>query len=124
MRKIVMVCLALVLVFGFATVAGTQMAASEKVTVTGEVSNMARFDGYLFSKLKAIGSKSEGPFYFLQRWDYSETPVIKKTMSWEEDPNLQKFLGKKVIIEGTLEQKGIRYEKIEKNPQLGPVPMK
>ncbi|MGA7563689.1 MAG: hypothetical protein WBW55_10830 [Desulfobaccales bacterium] len=37
MRKIVVVCLALALTFGFAAVAGAQKAAPEKVTVTGEV---------------------------------------------------------------------------------------
>jgi len=73
---------------------------------------MARFDGYLFSKLHLIGTKSEGPFYILQRWDYSEHPVIKKAMPWQEDPNLHKFLDKKVTIEGAFGQDGIRYEKI------------
>ncbi len=37
MRKMVVVCLALALVFGFAAAAGAQKAAPEKVTVTGEV---------------------------------------------------------------------------------------
>ena len=37
MRKMVVVCLALALAFGFAAVAGAQKAAPEKVTVTGEV---------------------------------------------------------------------------------------
>jgi hypothetical protein len=73
---------------------------------------MARFDGYLFSKLHLIGSRSEGPIYLLQRWDYSENPVIKKAAPFQEDPNLQKFLGKKVTIEGTFRQDGILYEKI------------
>lgn len=73
---------------------------------------MDRFDGYLFSKLHLIGSKSEGPIYILQRWDYSEHQVIKKTMPWQEDPNLHKFLDKKVTIEGAFGQDGIRYETI------------
>lgn len=80
---------------------------------------MAKFDGYLFSKLHLIGSKSEGPIYILQRWDYSENPVIKKAMVFQEDPNLHKFLGKKVTIEGAFGQDGIRYEKIS---DLSPVP--
>jgi hypothetical protein len=73
---------------------------------------MARFDGYLFSKLHLIGTKSEGPFYILQRWDYSEHLVIKKTMSWQEDPDLHKFLDKKVTIEGVFGQDGILYDRI------------
>jgi hypothetical protein len=80
---------------------------------------MARFDGYLFSKLHLIGSKSEGPIYILQRWDYSEDPVIKNAMPWQEDDGLHKFLGKKVTIAGTFGQDGIRYEKIS---DLSPVP--
>lgn len=73
---------------------------------------MARFDGYLFSKLHLIGSRSEGLIYILQHWDYSEDPVIKKAMLWQEDPTLHKFLGKKVTIAGTFGQDGIRYDKI------------
>jgi len=73
---------------------------------------MARFDGYLFSKLHLIGSKSEGPIYILQHWDYTENLVIKKAMLWQEDPNLHKFLDKKVTIEGAFGQDGIRYDKI------------
>lgn len=73
---------------------------------------MARFDGYLFAKLHLIGTRSEGPIYFLQSWDYSENPVIKKTMPWQEDPELHMFLGKKVTLEGTFSEEGIRYRKI------------
>ena len=70
------------------------------------------FEGFLFSKLQRIGSRSEGPDYFLQGWDYSETPVIKKAYLWEEDPTLQPFLGKKVTILGELTDGGIEYQKI------------
>ena len=73
---------------------------------------MERFDGYLFSKLDNIWSKSEGPKYFLQQFDYKEIVVIKQVHLWEEDPNLHKFLGKKVTIEGKLSYSGIVYEKI------------
>lgn len=50
MRKIVVVCLVLVLAFGFAAVAGAQKAPSEKVTVTGEV-----IDTYCYSTEGARG---------------------------------------------------------------------
>jgi len=73
---------------------------------------MTRFDGYLFSKLHLIGSKSEGPSYFLQQWNYSEVPVIKDAMPWEEDPLLHKLLGKKVTIEGSFYQDGIHYQNV------------
>lgn len=73
---------------------------------------MKRFHGYLFSKLHLIGSRSEGPTYILQLWDYSEIPVVKKVMLWNEDPMLHKFLGKKVTVEGTFRPEGIHYDKI------------
>ena len=73
---------------------------------------MERFDGYLFSKLHLIGSKSEGPTYFLQQFDYKEYKVIKHAQLWEEDPELHKFLARKVTIEGAMSYSGIVYEKI------------
>ncbi len=73
---------------------------------------MATFAGYLFSKLQGIGSRSEGPLYCLQQWDYQELVIDKKTWPWEIDPELHKFLNKKVTIEGTLQANRIFYEKI------------
>ena len=74
---------------------------------------MVKFDGYLFSKLYRIGSKSEGPEYFFQQWDYSEIQIVKKANLWEEDPKLHQFLGKKATIEGSFVQGGIQYNTIE-----------
>lgn len=73
---------------------------------------MERFDGYMFSKLDNIGSKSEGPKYFLQHFDYSESVVEKQVNLWQEDPNLHKYLNTKVTIEGKLSSGGIMYDKI------------
>ena len=73
---------------------------------------MEIFDGYLFSKLDCIGSRSEGPKYFLQYLDYKEDVVVKRVHLWEEDPDLHKFLNKKVTIEGRLSARGIFYDKI------------
>jgi hypothetical protein len=73
---------------------------------------LAKFDGYVFSKLYAIGSKSEGPAYFLQQWDYDEIKIAKKANLWEDDPALHQFLGKKATIEGSIDQDGIHYDKI------------
>jgi hypothetical protein len=55
MREIVVVCLALVLVCGFASVAGAQKAPSENITVTGEV-----IDTYCYSTegAKGMGHKA------------------------------------------------------------------
>ena len=73
---------------------------------------MERFDGYMFSKLHLIGTKSEGPTYFLQQFDYKDYKVIKHAQLWEEDPELHKFLARKVTIEGSMTLNGIVYEKI------------
>ncbi|MDD3592644.1 MAG: hypothetical protein PHO65_08385 [Sulfurovum sp.] len=73
---------------------------------------MEKFDGYLFSKLDNIGSKSEGPKYFLQYFDGNESVVEKKVELFQEDPILHKFLNKKVTIIGKLSHDGIMYDKI------------
>lgn len=75
---------------------------------------MEPFEGYLFSKLFQIGSKSEGPVYFLQQFDYNEIAVTKKAFFWENDPTLHEFLGERVLIEGEMNNDGIVYEKIIK----------
>lgn len=73
---------------------------------------MNTFCGFLFSKLGAIGSRSEGPLYFLQQFDYSEIPVEKKVEPWMQDPALQKVLGTKVNITGEMSAGGIQYDSI------------
>ena len=77
-----------------------------------------RFEGYLYSKLRFIGTRSEGPFYFLQRWDYTEIPVVKKADSWEEDPLLHRHVARKVKIEGVQAINGILYDEIHEH--VGP----
>ena len=65
----------------------------------------ADITGILIVKIIGKGSRSEGPEYWIQplddyknRWD--EILVRKKTMMWQEDPNLHGFIGKKVLIHG------------------------
>ena len=45
---------------------------------------MNEFHGFIFSKLHLIGSKSEGPNYFLQQFDYSELPLAKQAQLWRK----------------------------------------
>jgi hypothetical protein len=73
---------------------------------------MEILEGYLFSKLAAIGSKSEGPQYFLQQFNYDELSIIKQAVPWQEDRNLHPHLNKKVKIEGTITPNGIEYTSI------------
>ena len=60
------------------------------------------FEGYLFAKLQALGSKSEGPGYFLQFMDGKEIPIAKKAMLWMNDPVLHPCLGQKVALAGAI----------------------
>lgn len=73
---------------------------------------MNDYKGFLFSKLEAIGSKSEGPVYFIQQFDYLEIKIVKNANPWEQDPVLQKYLGSKVEINGHLESGCLKYDKI------------
>jgi len=74
--------------------------------------SMNEFHGFLFSKLHLIGSKSEGPTYFLQQFDYSEIAITKQTHLWEQDPRLQEHLGSKITIDGKLVSGCLNYEKV------------
>lgn len=82
---------------------------------------LERFDGYLFSKLHLIGSKSEGPTYYLQQFDYKEIVVNKQVYLWQEDPTLHKFLAKKVTVEGEIKDSRIEYKSI-RDHKPGPPP--
>ncbi len=73
---------------------------------------MSRYAGYLFAKLGAMCTKSEGPEYFLQQPDRSEIYVVKKTQPWRPDPNLHKFLNEKVFIEGRLSGNRLLYKNV------------
>jgi hypothetical protein len=77
------------------------------------------FHGYLFSKLHLIESFSEGPTYYLQKFDYQEIPIQKQVHLWEKDPNLHKFLGEKVKITGEIKDGKIYYVRIE-GPSYSP----
>ncbi len=68
---------------------------------------MNEIRGTLFAIIKGKGTKSEGPEYFIKPLDdykdrWSEILVRKKTHMWEKDPELHKFLNKKVLIIGEI----------------------
>jgi hypothetical protein len=79
--------------------------------------NMKKFDGFLFSKLFRIGTRSQGPEYFLQQWENrrkptGDKPILKKSEAWKDDPGLQKYLGQIVTVTGTVVDDKIAYEDI------------
>jgi hypothetical protein len=56
--------------------------------------------GFLFSKLGASGSKSEGPVYFLQKFDGTDLEIEKDAALFEDDPVLHVHLATKVTLIG------------------------
>jgi len=63
--------------------------------------------GTLFAIIKGKGTRSEGPEYYIKPLDdykkrWSEILVRKRTHLWENDPELNKFLNKKVLIIGEI----------------------
>jgi hypothetical protein len=72
-----------------------------------------QFNGFLFSKLASIGTKSEGPAYFLQYRNYKDIKIIKHARLWERDPQLEKYLGRNVQITGYITSKMIDYTGIQ-----------
>ena len=68
---------------------------------------MDEITGILSAKIARIGTKSEGPDYYIKPLDdyatrWSEINVWKKTQLWENDPVLHKFINKKVLILGEI----------------------
>jgi len=77
---------------------------------------MEKYGGFLFAKLDRIGTKMEGPEYFLQQWDKqrktTDTHIQKQVEAWKIDPRLHNCLARKVIISGTIKDKSIQYKEI------------
>ena len=77
-----------------------------------DVEKIESYIGYLFSRTERIGTRSEGPEYYL-RIDDKEIHVIKNANLWEEDPLLQKMIDRKVWISGNLVDGELFYEEIK-----------
>ncbi|GAH20336.1 unnamed protein product [marine sediment metagenome] len=68
---------------------------------------MDEITGILSVKIARIGTKSEGPDYYIKPLDeyanrWSEILVRKKTHLWQNDPVLHKHIDKKVLILGEI----------------------
>lgn len=61
---------------------------------------LTKLNGFLFEKLGSIGTRSEGPVYFLQLRNYKEITIKKHAALWQPDQTLAKFLNHNVQIEG------------------------
>ncbi|MGB8601718.1 MAG: hypothetical protein WCD42_05920 [Rhizomicrobium sp.] len=80
----------------------TPLAAQEK----------GQFNGFLYEVLDAIGTEDEGPIYFLQQFNGTDLPILKKAAKDREDDTLQGLIGKKVTIEGNMLGQSIEYKRI------------
>jgi hypothetical protein len=90
---------------------------------------MKELSGFLFSKLGRIGSRSEGPDYFLQQFDRSERPIVEKVIPihkevhlFEKDPVLEKYLAMEVTIRGRIVEGFLHYKEIHPARTLATVP--
>jgi hypothetical protein len=68
---------------------------------------MDEIRGILFSTTKRKGSRSEGPEYYIKPLDdykkrWTEVLIRKKTHLWENDPDLDRYLDKGVLIIGEI----------------------
>jgi hypothetical protein len=71
--------------------------------------------GFLYSKLKAIQSRSEAPQYFLQLPDSKmELAIELHAKPYRDDPTLHRFLGTKVEIVGEMKGNIFSYISIQK----------
>jgi hypothetical protein len=77
---------------------------------------MKTFKGFLFAKLERIGTRSEGPEYYLQflgeNADTKDFHIQKQSELWKIDPQLHPFLAQKVTIKGDIKDSIIQYEEI------------
>lgn len=72
------------------------------------------YTGHLFSRTERIGTRSEGPEYYLRLENGREIHVIKKAELWEKDPELQKMIDRKVWISGNLMDGELIYKEIKR----------
>ena len=74
---------------------------------------METFEGLVYVKHGRIGSKSEGPDYYLQTWDRDYLLNYEDRGPWELDYYLEFFCRKFVEVTGELEWRD-KYNKSEK----------
>ncbi len=87
-----------------------------------------KITGKLISRLTAVGTKSEGPIYFLlpmgefKKWQ--EIPVRKKSMRWMKDRILHDLVGEIITINGeiieTKDTITIDYDEVVHNGKIIP----
>ncbi|MBN1574039.1 MAG: hypothetical protein JW984_12655 [Deltaproteobacteria bacterium] len=76
-------------------------------------SEVATYVGFLFSRIERVGTKSEGPEYYLRTDGGEEIHLFKNATLWREDPVLQGYVNKRVSISGDLYEKELFYKEVK-----------
>jgi hypothetical protein len=85
-----------------------------RLTMSRAAEDQLTINGFLFSKLGAIGTRSEGPAYFVQKFDGTEVGVEKHASLWQEDRKLRTHLATKVTVTGHMDGNHFSYSSIKK----------
>jgi hypothetical protein len=72
--------------------------------------------GTLLSRTERVGTRSEGPEYYLRTDDGSEIHVVKNALPWKKDKVLHKAVDREVWIPGALVDGELVYKEV--NPNL------
>jgi hypothetical protein len=83
------------------------------IAAEGGTDVVEHYTGYLSARMERVGSRSEGPEYYLTTTDGREIHVVKNANLWEEDPALQKYVDRKVWIGGSLINGELYYTEIK-----------
>ncbi len=86
------------------------------------VDTAQHYDGFLYSKLQAIGTRSEAPASFLQTVDDKDVPILKHASMWQNDPVLQAHLGTMVTVDGKMQGDVLFYTAVKPYEPKGPTP--
>lgn len=72
--------------------------------------------GVLLSRTERVGTRAEGPEYYLRAEDGREFHVVKNALPWKADKVLRKELGNEVWMPGALVDGELIYKEV--NPNL------
>jgi hypothetical protein len=75
--------------------------------------DVVHYIGMLSARTERVGTKSEGPEYYLRLKDGAEIHVVKNATLWEADPALQALIDRKVWIEGKLAGGQLYYTQVK-----------
>jgi hypothetical protein len=71
--------------------------------------------GTLLSRNERVGTRSEGPEYYLRTDDGREIHVVKNALPWKKDKVLHKMVDREVWIPGALVDSELVYKEIHPN---------